>query len=112
MAELKRPPTKSRGFYVRMRLLHGCSKHHQRQAQDKSFFRRHYKWFLWLSLSCYFFSPYLLSQRPKQSLNPLHATGFAGSGSTHSSRALFESSLSLSNSSFRRSQEPKIDQGW
>ncbi|XP_030454036.1 probable glucuronoxylan glucuronosyltransferase IRX7 [Syzygium oleosum] len=110
MAELKRPPTKSRGFYVRMRLLHGYSKHHQRQAQDKSFFRRHYKWVLWLSLSCYFFSPYLLSQSPKQSLNPLHATGFAGSGSTHSSRALFESSLSLSNSSSRRSQEPKIDQ--
>lgn len=110
MAELKRaPPTsKSRGFYVRMRLLHGYGKHHQRLAQDKkSFFHRYYKWVLWLSLSFYFFCPYLLSHSPKQRLNPLR-TGSAGS--THSSRALFESSLSLSNSSSTRSQEPEIDQ--
>ncbi|XP_030522207.1 probable glucuronoxylan glucuronosyltransferase IRX7 [Rhodamnia argentea] len=110
MVELKRPPTNSRGFYVRMRFLHSNGKHNQRQAQDKSFFRKYYKWVLWLSLSFYFFSSYLLSQSPKQRLNPLHTTSFAGSGSTHSSRALFESSLSLSNSSSTRSQEPKIDQ--
>ncbi|XP_061355366.1 probable glucuronoxylan glucuronosyltransferase IRX7 [Gastrolobium bilobum] len=57
MLENKRTP-KGKGFYVRMKLM----QKHIRPQQDKvSYFYTYYKWVLWLSLSLYFFTSYLIS---------------------------------------------------
>ncbi|KAF3454917.1 hypothetical protein FNV43_RR05365 [Rhamnella rubrinervis] len=84
MLEQKRPP-KSRGFYVKMRLLH---KHGR--LQEKSFFFRYYKWVLWLSLTLYFFSSYLISNNPQSKLTSLSKTHVSKSKSNLASRALIE----------------------
>ncbi|RDX90252.1 putative glucuronoxylan glucuronosyltransferase IRX7, partial [Mucuna pruriens] len=76
MAQQKIPPN-SRGYYVKMKLLH---KHGRTHQQDKNCFYRYYKWVLWLSLSLYFFSSYLIS-------NNHHAKD----KTSHVSRALIES---------------------
>ncbi|KAH7561113.1 hypothetical protein ACOSP7_016308 [Xanthoceras sorbifolium] len=78
MEELKRP-TRRRGFYVRMRLLHKNGR-----QQDKNLCFKYYKWVLWFSLTLYFFSSYFISHKPI----PLSKTRFANS---KSNRALIES---------------------
>lgn len=84
MLEQKRPP-KSRGFYVKMRLLHKHGRPH-----EKSFFFRYYKWVLWLSLTLYFFSSYLISNNPQSKLTSLSKTHVSNSKSNLASRALIE----------------------
>lgn len=81
MQELKRP-TRRRGFYVKMRLLHKNGR-----QQDKNSCFRYYKWVLWLSLTLYFFSSYFISHKPI----PLSKTHFSKSKSNLPSRALIES---------------------
>ncbi|KAJ7981057.1 Exostosin-like [Quillaja saponaria] len=86
MVEQKRPP-KNRGFYVRMKFLH---KHGR--PQEKSCFHKYYKWVLWISLTLYFFTSYLISNnthsKPTSSLTKTNVTN---SKSAIASRALFES---------------------
>ncbi|GKV01297.1 hypothetical protein SLEP1_g13861 [Rubroshorea leprosula] len=82
MAEFVYRPTKNRGFYLRMRLLHKS-----RLSPEKSTFFRCYKWVLWISLSLYFFSSYFISHKPI----PLSKIHLLNSNSVHPSRALFES---------------------
>ncbi|ESW22141.1 hypothetical protein PHAVU_005G130800 [Phaseolus vulgaris] len=61
MSEQKKPP-KSRVIYVGMKLLH---KPGNKPLQEKnSFFHAYYKWVLWLSLSLYFFTSYLITSNP------------------------------------------------
>lgn len=83
MAQQKRPPN-SRGYYVKMKLLqkHGRPHHHHHHhQQEKNCFYRYYKWVLWLSLSLYFFTSYLISN------NNNHHT----KKPSHVSRALIQS---------------------
>ncbi|XP_073145473.1 probable glucuronoxylan glucuronosyltransferase IRX7 [Henckelia pumila] len=49
---------KSRGFYVRMKLLHTSR---NTRNPEKSFCYRYFKWILWFSISFYFFSSFLAS---------------------------------------------------
>ncbi|XP_027346109.1 probable glucuronoxylan glucuronosyltransferase IRX7 [Abrus precatorius] len=81
MVQHKRPPN-SRGYYVKMKLLHK----HGRPQQEKSCFYKYYKWVLWLSLSLYFFTSYLISNNHHH-----HTTPTSHDKTTHVSRALFES---------------------
>ena len=61
MSEQKKAP-KSRVFYVGMKLLH---KPGNKPLQEKNgFFHAYYKWVLWLSLSLYFFTSYLITSNP------------------------------------------------
>lgn len=88
MAEQKRPP-KNRGFYLRMKL----PPKHARPQQDKNCFYKYYKWFLWLSLSLYFFTSCLISNNnPHTKPTSFHQSHLSTSQSTLPSRALFESS--------------------
>ncbi|XP_014494609.1 probable glucuronoxylan glucuronosyltransferase IRX7 [Vigna radiata var. radiata] len=81
MALHKTPPN-SRGYYVKMKLLHKHGRpHHQ---QEKNCFYKYYKWLLWLSLSLYFFTSYLIS-------NNNHAKQPSHHQTTHVSRTLIES---------------------
>lgn len=83
MVELRRP-TKNRGFYVRMRLLHSKNG----RPQEKGFFYRYYKWVLWFSLSLYLFSSYFITKdNPHNKATSLAKTRVSNSAS----RALFES---------------------
>lgn len=83
MLEQKRAP-KSRGFYVRMKLLHN-NKHGR--PQEKKPLYTYCKWVLWLSLTLYFLSSYLISNHNKPtSLSKTHFSSLA-------SRALFESAI-------------------
>ncbi|CAK9182816.1 unnamed protein product [Ilex paraguariensis] len=85
MVELKKPTTtRNRGFYVRMRFLHGK---HGRQ-QERPFFWRYFKWVLWFSLSFYFFASFLITHKPTASLSK---TTVSRTKSILASRALFES---------------------
>ncbi|RDX75860.1 putative glucuronoxylan glucuronosyltransferase IRX7, partial [Mucuna pruriens] len=62
MSEQKRPP-KSKVLYVRMNLL---QKQGNKAQQDKNnCCHKYYIWLLWLFLSLYFFTPYLISANPK-----------------------------------------------
>ncbi|EXC31802.1 putative glucuronoxylan glucuronosyltransferase IRX7 [Morus notabilis] len=56
---------KNRGFYVRMKLL----QHKHGRPHEKSCFFRYYKWLLWLSLTLYFFSPYLITTTTNTNTN-------------------------------------------
>ncbi|XP_057956238.1 probable glucuronoxylan glucuronosyltransferase IRX7 [Malania oleifera] len=86
MVELKRSP-KSRGFYVRMKLLH----RHGRHENTKIFlFHKYFRWILWISLSLYFFSSYLISHNPHQKLKATVVSDHSTT-SALASRALFES---------------------
>ncbi|CAJ1955868.1 unnamed protein product [Sphenostylis stenocarpa] len=61
MSEQKKTP-KGRVFYVGMKLL---QKPGNKPLQEKnSFFHTYYKWVLWLSLSLYFFTSYLITSNP------------------------------------------------
>ncbi|CAL8999668.1 unnamed protein product [Prunus brigantina] len=92
MLEQKMRAPKNRGFYVRMKLL--PSKHGRSsvpQLEKKSFFYRNCKWVLWLSLSLYFFSSYLISNHPNQNNKKQTASLSKNHLSSLASRALFES---------------------
>ncbi|KAE9620582.1 hypothetical protein Lal_00019861 [Lupinus albus] len=68
MLEQKRPPkSATRGFYVKMKILHK----HGRPQQEKNSccFYTYYKWLLWLSLSLYFFTSYLITNNNNNSRN-------------------------------------------
>ncbi|KAG4979882.1 hypothetical protein AAZX31_12G076500 [Glycine max] len=80
----KRPPN-SRGYYVKMKLLHkhGRPHHHHQQQQEKNCLYRYYKWVLWLSLSLYFFTSYLISNNNNNNHHSKQPS--------HVSRALMES---------------------
>ncbi|KAJ4825056.1 putative glucuronoxylan glucuronosyltransferase irx7, partial [Turnera subulata] len=106
MAEL-RPPMSRKGFYVKMKLLNRHGRQQQQHQQQQHYEKRrilykYFKWVLWLLLSLYFFSSYLLTHKPI----PLSKPNF--SKSTLPSRALFESS-NASSSAFSR--QPTINQG-
>ncbi|KAH7542698.1 hypothetical protein FEM48_Zijuj02G0101800 [Ziziphus jujuba var. spinosa] len=107
MVEQKRPP-RNRGFYVKMKLLH---KHGR--LQDKSFFYRYYKWVLWLSLTLYFFSSYLISNNPQSKLTSLSKTHVSNSKSSLASRALIEFNGLLNNLKiFVYDLPPKYNTDW
>ncbi|XP_027343373.1 probable glucuronoxylan glucuronosyltransferase IRX7 [Abrus precatorius] len=91
MSEQKRFP-KNKVFYVRMKLLH---KHGNRPPQDKNnnCFYTYYKWLLWLSLSLYFFTSYLISNNPN---NTPTSSDMSNSKSNVVSRTLFESTNTTS----------------
>ncbi|CAN0898956.1 Probable glucuronoxylan glucuronosyltransferase IRX7 [Linum grandiflorum] len=93
MAEFNRLKTKS--FHPKMRLK-------QLQPPEKKNINypyfRFYKWILYISLSLYFLTSFLISHKP---ILPLSQTHFSESHSAVASRALFESST---NSSTRRSR--------
>lgn len=57
MENQNKRPSKNRGYYVKMKLMHK----HGRPQQEKNFFIKYYKYVLWLSLSFYFFSSYLIN---------------------------------------------------
>lgn len=81
MAEIKRTTATRKGFYVRMRLLK------QTRHSEKHFCFRHYRWILWISLSLYFLSSYLISNGgSRNKLSPKGRTH-------HASRSLFESAV-------------------
>ncbi|PON66481.1 Exostosin-like [Parasponia andersonii] len=93
--QMKRPQiNKKRGFYVKMKLLH---KHGRPQEKSSCCFLRYYKWLLWLSLTLYFFTSYLITNNNNNndkltSLSKTHA--FSSSKSTVvASRALIELTL-------------------
>ncbi|GMP88794.1 hypothetical protein CsSME_00040644 [Camellia sinensis var. sinensis] len=100
MAEVNRP-SRNRGFYVRMRLLQNK---HGRQT-DKSYCYRYLKWLLWFSLSCYFFTSYLISHNPQTHKSSTSLAAVSRSKSILANRALFES---LNNTVL---QQPKTRQG-
>ncbi|ESW04319.1 hypothetical protein PHAVU_011G085300 [Phaseolus vulgaris] len=72
----------SRGYYVKMKLLHKHGRLHHHQ--EKNCFYKYYKWLLWLSLSLYFFTSYLISNNNTPKQPPSLKT-------THGSRTLIES---------------------
>ncbi|XP_010243240.1 PREDICTED: probable glucuronoxylan glucuronosyltransferase IRX7 [Nelumbo nucifera] len=96
MVELQRT-TKSRGFYVRMKLLHN-----RHGRQEKSSCYRYFRWVVWVSLSLYFFSYYLISSSSKPTLLP--KTTVSVSKTSFVSRALFESNTTLSQQLSRTKQ--------
>lgn len=86
MEELLKRPTKRRGFYVEMRLLHKNGRQQQQLEKNSCF--KYYKWVLWFSLTLYFFSSYFISHNKPI---PLSRTHFSNSKSNLPSRALIES---------------------
>ncbi|KAL7202066.1 hypothetical protein ACSBR1_033693 [Camellia fascicularis] len=100
MAEANRP-SRNRGVYVRMRLLQNK---HGRQT-DKSYCYGYLKWLLWFSLSCYFFTSYLISHNPQTHKSSTSLAAVSRSKSILANRALFES---LNNTVL---QQPKTHQG-
>ncbi|OVA06939.1 Exostosin-like [Macleaya cordata] len=88
MSEFKRI-SKNRGFYVKMKLL---NRHGGRQ-DNKSLYYKYFRWVLWISLSLYFFSSYLISTSPKTL--SLSKTTVSASKPTSVSRALFETNSKL-----------------
>ncbi|KAL7173757.1 hypothetical protein ACSBR2_033085 [Camellia fascicularis] len=102
MAEVNRT-SRNRGFYVRMRLLQNK---HGRQT-DKSYCYRYLKWLLWFSLSCYFFTSYLISHNPQTHKSSTSLAAVSRSKSILANRALFESL----NNTVLVLQQPKTHQG-
>ncbi|XP_057458009.1 probable glucuronoxylan glucuronosyltransferase IRX7 [Lotus japonicus] len=85
MSELKRP-SKNRGFYVRMKLLQKNGFKPQQDSRTCCFYS-YYKWILWLSLSLYFFTSFLISNDPNNTPPPISNS----KSSVVPSRTLFES---------------------
>ncbi|KAL2541073.1 putative glucuronoxylan glucuronosyltransferase F8H [Abeliophyllum distichum] len=81
MLDCKRPMS-SKGFYVKMRLLHNT-------RHDINLFSRYFKWMLWFSLSFCFFASFIVYHK-----KPTTATSFTRTTVPHSkaSRALIEES--------------------
>ncbi|CAI9104975.1 OLC1v1003781C2 [Oldenlandia corymbosa var. corymbosa] len=87
----QKKPTKSRGFYVRMRIPSNPSAgRHGRAVQsiERSSCYRYFKWLLWISLSLYFLSSFLITHNNKPSPSLSQTTILPHS---KASRALFES---------------------
>ncbi|OVA17983.1 Exostosin-like [Macleaya cordata] len=90
MVEFKRTTTTKnrRGFYVRMKFIH------RHGRPERSFCYRYFKWVLWISLSLYFFSSFLISSSDKTpSLSK--TTVSTTSKSSIVSRALFETNATV-----------------
>ncbi|KAL3530505.1 hypothetical protein ACH5RR_009827 [Cinchona calisaya] len=97
-------PTKDRGFYVRMRLLNNNSRHvRSSPAIEKSFCYRYFKWVLWISLSFYFLSSFLITHKPTPSSLSSLSKSTTVLPRSKASRALFES-LNSSSSSIHHHQ--------
>ncbi|KAL0370109.1 UNVERIFIED_CONTAM: putative glucuronoxylan glucuronosyltransferase IRX7 [Sesamum angustifolium] len=98
MLETKRVvQLRSRGFYVRMRLLHGTR---SSRNPEKGFCYRYFKWILWLSISFYFFSSFLITRsKPSSSISRTTVSR------SKPSRALIEESL-LNSSSLQHLEIP------
>ncbi|WJX44103.1 putative glucuronoxylan glucuronosyltransferase irx7 [Trifolium repens] len=64
-------PSKNRGYYVKMKLMH---KHGRTQQEKNNFnsFHKYFKWILWLSLSLYFFTSYLINNNSHNNNNIRH----------------------------------------
>ncbi|KAL5709899.1 putative glucuronoxylan glucuronosyltransferase irx7 [Ranunculus cassubicifolius] len=94
MVVFKRTTNKNRAFHVGMRFLHK-----QARYEYKNLYYRYFKWILWIFLSLYFFSSYLITNShqtaslPTIKLSPSSKTNFV-------SRALFESNTTISKESF------------
>lgn len=59
----------TKGFYLRMKLLQNNTRHY-RNADKSNFCSRYFKWILWLSLSFYFFSSFLITHnKPTNSIS-------------------------------------------
>lgn len=86
MLELKKPLNfKNRGFYLRMKLLNKHSNRPHQQDNNKTcLFFTYYKWLLWLSLSLYFFTSYLISNEPQTQTQP-SSTSKSNGNNTNSS---------------------------
>ncbi|KAG8371278.1 hypothetical protein BUALT_Bualt13G0070900 [Buddleja alternifolia] len=97
MLEFK-SPLRSKGFYVRMRLLHGPRNN---RHTEKGFCYRYFKWILWFSISFYFFSSFLIT--PNKPTNSIPKPTF-----THSkaSRALIEEPFLNSSSNLHHLKNP------
>ncbi|KAL6970624.1 putative glucuronoxylan glucuronosyltransferase irx7 [Sarracenia purpurea var. burkii] len=93
MAELKRVPTRNKGFYVRMKLFQ--ARHGRQQSEKPYYFYRYLKWVLWFSISFYFFTSYLITHHPQyqthKATTSLSKTTVSNSKPILASRALFES---------------------
>ncbi|XP_047165989.1 probable glucuronoxylan glucuronosyltransferase IRX7 [Vigna umbellata] len=89
MSEQKKPP-KSRVFFVGMKLLH---KPGNKPPQEKnSFFHTYYKWLLWLSLSLYFFTSYLITSNPNTTPTSPDTSSHVSNSESHAvPRALIDS---------------------
>ncbi|KAL2536208.1 putative glucuronoxylan glucuronosyltransferase IRX7 [Forsythia ovata] len=92
-------PLRSRGFYVRMRLLQN-SRHSR--IPEKSFWYRFFKWILWFSLAFYLVSSFLITHT-----KPTTFISKTTVSPSKASRALIEES-SLKSSSL---QQPKSPEG-
>ncbi|KAI3917132.1 hypothetical protein MKX01_003581 [Papaver californicum] len=85
-----------KGFYVKMRFVHRNGRNHEKNS---NFFKRYFKWLLWISLSFYFFTSYMITStnKPTTSLSKTTIT-------SKSSRALYET-----NNAAAFLQHPKLD---
>ncbi|RZC77024.1 hypothetical protein C5167_001184 [Papaver somniferum] len=71
-----------KGFYVKMRFVHKNGRNHEKNS---NFFKRYFKWLVWITLSLYFFTSYMITStnKPTTSLSKTTIT-------SKSSRALYE----------------------
>ncbi|GER39691.1 exostosin family protein [Striga asiatica] len=94
-----RTPLRSRGFYVKMKLLHNTrnSKNH---PENKTFCSRYFKWVLWFLTSLYFFSSFIITHgnQNNNNGNKPSIAFFPRTAFSHSkaSRALIEESSYVS----------------
>ncbi|PIA37191.1 hypothetical protein AQUCO_03000048v1 [Aquilegia coerulea] len=88
--------TKNRGFYCRMKFLHKHGRHHydNNKNNNSSFYYRYFKWILWVCLSLYFFTSYLITSSHNKTTS-LPTTKISSSKTNFISRALFESNNSV-----------------
>ncbi|QCE09382.1 probable glucuronoxylan glucuronosyltransferase IRX7 isoform X2 [Vigna unguiculata] len=115
MSEQKKPP-KSRVFFVGMKLLH---KPGNKPLQEKnSFFHTYYKWVLWLSLSLYFFTSYLITTNPNTAPTSPNTSSHVSNSESHAvPRAVIDSTTNslgvLKNlKMFVYELPPKFNTGW
>ncbi|KAL5565795.1 hypothetical protein UlMin_028959 [Ulmus minor] len=64
--------------------------HKHGRTQEKTFFYRYFKWLLWLSLTLYFFTSYLISNNPNKPTSISKTHVISTSKSNLASRALIE----------------------
>lgn len=77
MVELiNKPSRKNRGIVVKMRFLH--NKRSQNEKTTTKFWYKYFKWLLWLSLTSYFFTSFLITRSP----NPIKPLSFSLSKSS------------------------------
>ncbi|KAK8551004.1 hypothetical protein V6N13_119499 [Hibiscus sabdariffa] len=80
-SELQKPTKKSRGLYVKMKILH------KGRQLEKSLFSKYYQWILWFSFTLYFLTSFVITNKPI----PLSKTHVFGSRFSLASRVLFDS---------------------